>query len=257
MTGLDRHPRHWSLAERLVLLTVLPALVVLALGGWWLRQAWQDLPAVEHLAQYKPALPLRIFSSEGELLAEYGEERREFLPLKDIPLRMRQALLAIEDARFYEHGAVDFYGLTRATLANVVTGHHAQGASTITMQVARDFFLSREKTVQRKLTEMLLAYKLEQHYGKDKLLELYMNQIYLGERSYGFSAASNIYFDKPLADVSIAEAACWPACRRRRRPTTRSATPSVPASASSTSLTAWKRTGSSHQPRPARRAKSL
>jgi penicillin-binding protein 1A len=176
-------------------------------GGWWLRQAWQDLPAVEHLAQYKPALPLRIFSSEGELLAEYGEERREFLPLKEIPLRMRQALLAIEDARFYEHGAVDFYGLTRATLANVVTGHHAQGASTITMQVARDFFLSRDKTVQRKLTEMLLAYKLEQHYGKDKLLELYMNQIYLGERSYGFSAASNIYFDKPLAEVSIAEAA--------------------------------------------------
>ncbi|NYS34369.1 transglycosylase domain-containing protein, partial [Streptococcus danieliae] len=125
----------------------------------------------------------------------------------DIPLRMRQALLAIEDARFYEHGAVDFYGLTRATLANIVTGHHVQGASTITMQVARDFFLSREKTLQRKLTEMLLAYKLEQHYGKDKLLELYMNQIYLGERSYGFSAASNIYFDKPLAEVSIAEAA--------------------------------------------------
>ena len=176
-------------------------------GGWWLRQAWQDLPAVEHLAQYKPALPLRIFSSEGELLAEYGEERREFLPLKEIPLRMRQALLAIEDARFYEHGAVDFYGLTRATLANIVTGHHVQGASTITMQVARDFFLSRDKTIQRKLTEMLLAYKLEQHYGKDKLLELYMNQIYLGERSYGFSAASNIYFDKPLAEVSIAEAA--------------------------------------------------
>ncbi|MFM2088160.1 MAG: hypothetical protein RLZZ237_3029 [Pseudomonadota bacterium] len=176
-------------------------------GGWWLRQAWQDLPNVEHLAQYKPALPLRIFSSEGDLLAEYGEERREFLPLKQIPLRMRQALLAIEDARFYEHGAVDFLGLTRATLANVVTGRHAQGASTITMQVARGFFLSRDKTVQRKLTEMLLAYKLEQHYGKDKLLELYMNQIYLGERSYGFSAASNIYFDKPLAELTVAEAA--------------------------------------------------
>ena len=136
-------------------------------GGWWLRQAWQDLPAVEHLAQYKPALPLRIFSSEGELLAEYGEERREFLPLKEIPLRMRQALLAIEDARFYEHGAVDFYGLTRATLANVVTGHHAQGASTITCR-ARDFFLSREKTVQRKLTEMLLATSWKA-YGTDKL----------------------------------------------------------------------------------------
>ncbi|WP_300752428.1 PBP1A family penicillin-binding protein [Janthinobacterium sp.] len=183
------------------------ALATALAGGWWLRQAWQDLPNVEHLAQYKPALPLRIFSSEGELLAEYGEERREFLPLKQIPLRMRQALLAIEDARFYEHGAVDFMGLTRATLANVVTGRHAQGASTITMQVARGFFLSRDKTVQRKLTEMLLAYKLEQHYGKDKLLELYMNQIYLGERSYGFSAASNIYFDKPLAELTVAEAA--------------------------------------------------
>ena len=187
--------------------TVGLALATALAGGWWLRQAWQDLPNVEHLAQYKPALPLRIFSSEGELLAEYGEERREFLPLKQIPLRMRQALLAIEDARFYEHGAVDFLGLTRATLANVVTGRHAQGASTITMQVARGFFLSRDKTVQRKLTEMLLAYKLEQHYGKDKLLELYMNQIYLGERSYGFSAASNIYFDKPLAELTVAEAA--------------------------------------------------
>ncbi|MBB5610229.1 MULTISPECIES: penicillin-binding protein 1A [unclassified Janthinobacterium] len=188
-------------------LTVGLALAGALAGGWWLRQAWQDLPNVEHLAQYKPALPLRIFSSEGELLAEYGEERREFLPLQQIPLRMRQALLAIEDARFYEHGAVDFLGLTRATLANVVTGRHAQGASTITMQVARGFFLSRDKTVQRKLTEMLLAYKLEQHYGKDKLLELYMNQIYLGERSYGFSAASNIYFDKPLAELTVAEAA--------------------------------------------------
>ena len=175
--------------------------------GYWLHQAWQQLPAVDHLAQYSPALPLRIYSSEGVLLAEYGEERREFLPITRIPLRMRQALLAIEDARFYEHGAVDFFGLLRATLANVVSGQHGQGASTITMQVARGFFLTREKTVQRKLNEILLAYKLEQKYSKDKLLELYMNQIYLGERSYGFAAASSIYFDKPLAQLSVAEAA--------------------------------------------------
>ncbi|SFH89529.1 penicillin-binding protein 1A [Collimonas sp. OK307] len=175
--------------------------------GYWLHQAWQQLPAVDHLAQYSPALPLRIYSSEGVLLAEYGEERREFLPVAQIPLRMRQALLAIEDARFYEHGAVDFFGLLRAALANVVSGQHGQGASTITMQVARGFFLTREKTVQRKLKEILLAYKLEQQYSKDKLLELYMNQIYLGERSYGFAAASNIYFDKPLAQLSVAEAA--------------------------------------------------
>ncbi|AMO98186.1 penicillin-binding 1 (Peptidoglycan synthetase) transmembrane protein [Collimonas arenae] len=183
------------------------ALAAMLVGGYWLRQAWQQLPAVEHLAQYQPALPLRIYSSEGILLAEYGEERREFLPLEQIPPVMRQALLAIEDARFYEHGAVDFFGLLRATLANVVTGQHAQGASTITMQVARDFFLTRDKTMQRKLMEILMAYKLEQRYSKDKLLELYMNQIYLGERSYGFAAASSIYFDKPLEQVTVAEAA--------------------------------------------------
>ncbi|AIY39707.1 Multimodular transpeptidase-transglycosylase [Collimonas arenae] len=176
-------------------------------GGYWLRHAWQQLPAVDHLAQYNPALPLRIYSSEGILLAEYGEERREFLPIGQIPLVMRQALLAIEDARFYEHGAVDFVGLMRASFANLLTGQHGQGASTITMQVARGFFLTREKTLQRKLNEILLSYKLEQQYSKDKLLELYMNQIYLGERSYGFAAASNIYFDKPLEQISIAEAA--------------------------------------------------
>jgi hypothetical protein len=161
---------------------------------------------------------------------------------------MRQALLAIEDARFYEHGAVDFYGLTRATLANVVTGHHAQGASTITMQVARDFFLSREKTVQRKLTEMLLAYKLEQHYGKDKLLELYMNQIYLGERSYGFSAASNIYFDKPWPRSASPKRPCWPVCRRRRRPTTPSPIRSAPPCASITSCSACANWATSRRP---------
>jgi penicillin-binding protein 1A len=175
--------------------------------AYCLNQVWQQLPAVDRLAQYRPALPLRIYSSEGVLLAEYGEERRQFVPIKDIPLRMQQALLAIEDARFYEHGAVDFSGLLRATFANVVLGRHAQGASTITMQVARDFFLKREKTLQRKVTEILLAYKLEQHYSKDKLLELYMNQIYLGERSYGFSAAANVYFDKSLDQLSVAEAA--------------------------------------------------
>ncbi|WP_317201335.1 PBP1A family penicillin-binding protein [Janthinobacterium sp.] len=174
---------------------------------YWAERTWRNLPAVDSLAQYRPALPLRIYSADGDLLAEYGEERREFVPLARIPPRMRQALLAIEDARFYEHGAVDFTGLLRATLANIVSGHHVQGASTITMQVARDFFLTRDKTLQRKLTEILLSYKLERHYGKDKLLELYMNQIYLGERSYGFSAAASIYFDKTLDQLSVAEAA--------------------------------------------------
>lgn len=176
-------------------------------GAYVLHLLWQQLPTVDHLADYDPLLPLRIYAADGSLLAEFGEERREFVPIGQIPLHMRQALLAIEDARFYEHGAVDFTGLARAALRNVVTGEHAQGASTITMQVARVFFLSRAKTYSRKLMEILLAYKLEATYSKDKILELYMNQIYLGERAYGFAAAASVYFDKTLDELTVAEAA--------------------------------------------------
>ncbi|ODS65277.1 MAG: penicillin-binding protein [Acidovorax sp. SCN 65-108] len=176
-------------------------------GAYVLHLLWQQLPTVDHLADYDPLLPLRIYAADGSLLAEFGEERREFVPIGQIPLHMRQALLAIEDARFYEHSAVDFTGLARAALRNVVTGEHSQGASTITMQVARVFFLSRVKTYSRKLMEILLAYKLEATYSKDKILELYMNQIYLGERAYGFAAAASVYFDKTLEELTVAEAA--------------------------------------------------
>ena len=176
-------------------------------GAWVVHLLWQQLPPVDHLADYDPRLPLRIYAADGSLLAEFGEERREFVPIGHIPLHVRQALLAIEDARFYEHGAVDFTGLARAALRNVVSGEHAQGASTITMQVARVFFLSRVKTYSRKLMEILLAYKLEATYSKDKILELYMNQIYLGERAYGFAAAASVYFDKTLDELTVAEAA--------------------------------------------------
>ena len=179
----------------------------LAGGGWLVRDLWMSLPPVDHLADYEPALPLRIHARDGTLLAEYGQERREFVPIERIPLRMRQALLAIEDARYYEHGAVDFSGLARAAIGNVLAGGHAQGGSTITMQVARVFFLSREKTYSRKIKEILLAYKLESVYSKDKILELYMNQIYLGERAYGFAAAASVYFDKTLDELTVAEAA--------------------------------------------------
>lgn len=168
---------------------------------------WQNLPAIDHLADYDPKLPMRIYARDGSLLAEYGEERREFVPIEHIPQKMRQALLAIEDAQFYEHGAVDFSGLARSALRNLTTGEHAQGGSTITMQVARVFFLSREKTYSRKIREILLAYKIESIYSKDKILELYMNQVYLGERAYGFAAAASIYFDKTLDQLSVAEAA--------------------------------------------------
>ncbi len=168
---------------------------------------WQNLPAIDHLADYDPKLPMRIYARDGSLLAEYGEERREFVPIEHIPQKLRQALLAIEDAQFYEHGAVDFSGLARSALRNLMAGEHAQGGSTITMQVARVFFLNREKTYSRKIREILLAYKIESIYSKDKILELYMNQVYLGERAYGFAAAASIYFDKTLDQLSVAEAA--------------------------------------------------
>ena len=196
--------RAWRmLAGALVGLTLACA----GIGAWTIHRIWTQLPSVEHLAVYRPALPLRIFSRDGELLAEYGVERREFVPLERIPPLMRHALLAAEDAKFYQHGAVDIGGLARATFANVVTGQPGQGGSTITMQVARNFYLTRDKVLSRKLAEILMAIKLEREYSKDKLLELYMNQIYLGERAYGFAAAANVYFGKPLDALSAGEAA--------------------------------------------------
>ncbi|MCA8202232.1 PBP1A family penicillin-binding protein [Burkholderia sp. AU33545] len=196
--------RVWRmLAGALVGLTLACA----GIGAWTIHRIWTQLPSVEHLAVYRPALPLRIFSRDGELLAEYGVERREFVPLERIPPLMRHALLAAEDAKFYQHGAIDIGGLARATFANVVTGQPGQGGSTITMQVARNFYLTRDKVLSRKLAEILMAIKLEREYSKDKLLELYMNQIYLGERAYGFAAAANVYFGKQLDALSAGEAA--------------------------------------------------
>ncbi|WP_252374490.1 PBP1A family penicillin-binding protein [Hydrogenophaga sp. 2FB] len=193
---------------RTLLGVVLGVLIGGSLGGaYLLHHLWQQLPPVDHLADYDPRLPLRIYARDGTLLAEYGQERRELVSLDGIPLVLRQALLAIEDANFYGHGAVDFSGMARAVLSNFRAGESAQGGSTITMQVARVFFLSREKTYSRKLTEVLLAYKLESVYSKDKLLELYMNQVYLGERAYGFAAAASVYFDKTLNQLTVAEAA--------------------------------------------------
>ncbi len=165
-----------------------------------------DLPELDALVDYKPKMPLRIYTSDNVLIGEFGQERRDFVAIKDIPLIQKQALLAIEDSRFYEHGGVDFKGVARAVLADL-TGGLKQGASTITMQVARDFFLTREKLFSRKLTEVMLAYKIERTLTKDQILELYMNQVYLGQRAYGFSSAARVYFGKPLKDVTIAQAA--------------------------------------------------
>lgn len=181
-------------------------LCLLILVGLALAVAYPNLPPISGLTDYRPKLPLRIMSSDGVLLAEFGEEHRRFTPIAQIPKVMKDAVLAIEDARFYKHGGVDYLGVIRAGLAQLNEAK-SQGASTITMQVARNFYLSTEKTFTRKIYEILLALKIESALTKEQILEIYMNQIFLGQRAYGFAAASEIYFGKPLQDVTIAEAA--------------------------------------------------
>jgi penicillin-binding protein 1A len=168
--------------------------------------AYPNLPDISDLADYKPKLPLRVFTADGQLMGEFGEERRNLTPIQDIPQVMKDAVLSIEDNRFYQHGGVDYLGILRAGLANVGR-MKSQGASTITMQVARNVYLSSEKTYTRKIYEILLTYKLEHLLTKDQILEIYMNQIFLGNRAYGFASAAETYFGKPLKAISIAEAA--------------------------------------------------
>ena len=171
-----------------------------------LAVAYPNLPDISELSDYRPKLPLRVYSADGALIGEFGEERRTLTPIKDIPQVMKDAVLAIEDARFYQHSGVDYLGVIRAGLANLGRAK-SQGASTITMQVARNVYLSAEKSYTRKIYEILLTFKLEHLLTKDQILEIYMNQIFLGQRAYGFAAASEAYFGKPLKNVTIAEAA--------------------------------------------------
>ena len=182
---------------------LLAGLILLLLA---LAVAYPNLPPLSGLTDYRPKLPLRVMSADGVLLAEFGEEHRTFVPIGQIPKVMQDAVLAIEDARFYRHSGVDYLGVIRAGLAQFNRAK-SQGASTITMQVARNFYLSTEKTFTRKIYEILLALKIERHLSKEQILEVYMNQIFLGQRAYGFAAASDIYFGKPLKDVTVAEAA--------------------------------------------------
>lgn len=171
-----------------------------------LAVAYPNLPEVTSLADYRPKLPLRVLSADGKLIEEFGEERRNLLTIQEIPEVMIQAVLAIEDTRFFEHSGVDYRGMVRAALANLGRAK-SQGASTITMQVARNVYLSAEKSYTRKIYEVLLTFKLEHLLTKEQILEIYMNQIFLGQRAYGFSAAAQTYFGKPLKNISIAEAA--------------------------------------------------
>ncbi len=165
-----------------------------------------DLPPIDKIVNYQPKLPLQVFTADGVEIAQFGSERREYLPLARMPKLMQQAVLAVEDARFREHAGIDFKGMARAALAPLL-GNRMHGASTITQQLVRTMLLSREFSVERKTKEILLALKVEQAISKDRILEIYMNEIYLGNRSYGFAAASQAYYGKPLDKLSIAEAA--------------------------------------------------
>ncbi|WP_332775012.1 penicillin-binding protein 1A [Polaromonas sp.] len=191
----------WGLGLTLAGLAGILLVVAVALSV-----AYPNLPDISDLSDYRPKLPMRIYSADNVLIGEFGEERRNLTPIQDIPKVMKDAVLAIEDARFFSHGGVDYLGVIRAGLANVGRAK-SQGASTITMQVARNVYLSAEKSYTRKIYEILLTFKLEHLLSKDQILEIYMNQIFLGNRSYGFAAASEAYFGKPLKNISIAEAA--------------------------------------------------
>ena len=188
-------------------LAVLAGLAVAAVlaVGLVVVLAYPQLPSLEALTAYQPKIPLRIYSAEGILIGEFGEERRSFIAIAEVPQQLKNAVIAAEDERFYEHPGIDYVGVLRAAWANLVAGGRRQGASTITMQVARNFFLSSEKTLTRKLYEALLAFKIEHSLSKDEILELYVNQIYLGQRAYGFAAASQTYYGKALGQLSLAE----------------------------------------------------
>lgn len=194
--------RWWAFPLLLVASAFVAGVVLIAFAA---VIVYPTLPSLEVLTDYQPKIPLRVYSAEGTLLGEFGEERRAFVAIKDVPKPMVDAILSAEDERFYHHRGVDYVGVARAALSNFMSGGVRQGASTITMQVARNFFLSKERTLTRKFNEMLLAFKIEASLSKDEILQLYINQIYLGQRAYGFAAASQIYFGKPLEKLTLAE----------------------------------------------------
>jgi penicillin-binding protein 1A len=196
--------RWWTFPALLLLSTLAVGIILLAFAA---VIVYPTLPSLDVLTDYQPKIPLRVYSADGKLIGEFGEERRAVVNIKDVPQPLINAIVAAEDERFYHHRGVDYLGVARAALSNFVSGGVRQGASTITMQVARNFFLSKEKTISRKFNEMLLAFKIEASLPKDQIIELYINQIYLGQRAYGFAAAAQIYFGKRLTDLTLAESA--------------------------------------------------
>lgn len=202
--GMPKITRWLAIPLAVLVAPIAITLLVLAFAVGW---AYPGLPPIDALTDYQPKIPLRIYSAEGLLIGEFGEERRNLVSFADVPVVMKQAILAAEDDRFYQHGGVDSIGVLRAALSNITSPGKQQGASTITMQVARNFFISSEKTYTRKFYEALLAFKIEGTLSKDKIFEIYINQIFLGQRAYGFASAAQIYFGKPLKQITAAEAA--------------------------------------------------
>ena len=189
----------WALLSLFFLLLVAGSLLYLYLES--------QLPNVDSLKTVQLQVPLQIFSKEGLLIQEYGEKKRIPVTYDEIPQTLVHALIATEDQRFFEHPGVDIMGLGRATVRMLKTGTKSQGGSTITMQVARNFFLTRKKTFLRKFNEIMLAIKIDRELSKEKILELYLNRIYLGNRAYGVGAAAQVYFGKPLKELNLAELA--------------------------------------------------
>lgn len=201
---ISASPLRWALIPVVVVLgSVLAVAALIAIVAILI---YPQLPAIDSLTDYRPKIPLRIFTSDGFLIGEFGEERRNFVRISDLPPSMKQAILSAEDERFYQHPGFDIQGLARAAYSTLVL-HHKQGASTITQQVARNFFLTSEQNYVRKVYEILLAVKIERALTKDEILQVYVNQIYLGQRAYGFASAAQIYFGKPLKELSVAETA--------------------------------------------------
>src|SRR5438552_9050526 len=182
--------------------------IAAAAGLFW--HFSKDLPDYSQVQGYEPPVMTRIHASDGALLAEYARERRLYLPIQAVPRLVTNAFVAAEDKSFYEHGGLDFSGIIRAGLVyvqNYGSNRRPQGASTITQQVAKNFLLTNEVSLNRKIKEILLALRIERAYSKDKILELYLNEIYLGLGAYGIAAASLLYFDKSVHELTIAEAA--------------------------------------------------
>jgi penicillin-binding protein 1A len=181
---------------------VIGLLALAAAAAWY----WNDLPSLDKATDYRPHQHLQVLTADGVEIAQFGSERRIYVPIKDTPRILQQAVLAVEDADFYEHGAISFRGMVRALVSHA-RGGVGGGASTITQQVSRTFFLSTRRTAERKIKEALIAWQLERELSKDEILELYCNQIYLGQRAYGYGAGAQVYFGKPLQQVNLAEAA--------------------------------------------------